>query len=142
MNCKPGDLAFIVCGQGKHPPNPENLGRVVRCIELVHKRGLGAVWQVASEGSPLVVKWEDPGMTALVEDANLQALRPHAAGDSVPAAELERTSPGAERMEPLLPKGRQAALEKIWLRGVGGRLPHQSNAQDLPADRAVERLRT
>jgi hypothetical protein len=79
MNCKQGDLAFIVNGAGSHfKPEPENVGRVVRCLRLVPVKGMGPVWQIASEGSPLYVVWDkderDMEATALMEDTNLRPI--------------------------------------------------------------------
>lgn len=60
MNCKQGDLAVIVYS----PSNPLNIGRFVRCIQLVPERGsvdgrhwyvpVGTVtWLVETDGSPI-----------------------------------------------------------------------------------------
>jgi hypothetical protein len=80
MNCKQGDLAFIVNGTGaRFKPEPENVGRVVRCVRLVPIVEMGPVWQIAAEGSPLYVYWNDQERdmerTALMEDTNLRPIK-------------------------------------------------------------------
>lgn len=46
MNCKPGDLAYII---GGHATPPRNIGRVVEVISLEGVfDGLGQVWNVQS----------------------------------------------------------------------------------------------
>lgn len=79
MRCKQNDLAFIVAGAGsKFKPEPENVGRIVRCVRIVPIADMGPVWQVAAEGSPLFVVWSaterDRESTALIEDSNLRPI--------------------------------------------------------------------
>jgi hypothetical protein len=97
MNCKQGDLAFIVNGNTSHfRPEPENVGRVVRCLRIVPVSGMGPVWHVASEGSPLYVVWNaderDMESTGLIEDANLRPINPdaEAVGQAIPVALEEK----------------------------------------------------
>lgn len=50
MNCKPGDLAYIV-----RDPYPENVGRVVRVIGPAERPEDGPEWDCESCGAPLRV---------------------------------------------------------------------------------------
>lgn len=40
MNCKPGDLAVVV----RSATNPENIGRIVRCVDMTRRRLAGS-WE-------------------------------------------------------------------------------------------------
>ena len=89
MNCKQGDLAYIVNDESSHfKPEPENIGRVVRCLHIVLMAGMGPVWQIEAHGAPLYVYWaegeRDRERTAMMEDAN---LRPLSAEDQTVLAE-------------------------------------------------------
>lgn len=83
MNCKQGELAFIVNGSGVHKPYPENIGRVVRCVSLETHPSCptSPVWLVKTEGTLLFAKWQDDregvnSETGYIEDANLRPIRP------------------------------------------------------------------
>ena len=81
MNCKPGDLAFII-----RSDFPENIGLIVRVVSwggmLRHRSG-GALslWNVEAQGSPLRGKWLSSGVVSservsLVPDQDLRPIRP------------------------------------------------------------------
>ena len=81
MNCKPGDLAFII-----RSDFPENIGRIVRVVKYAgvatfRRAGTLYLWVVEAQGSPLRGKWLNSGVissefTSLAPDADLRPIRP------------------------------------------------------------------
>lgn len=74
MNCKPGDLAFMVRSQAG------NEGRIVLCIRLSPFDGLIAPGGVSNKGDvweiePPMRAW-DGSMTSHALDRNLRPIRP------------------------------------------------------------------
>lgn len=75
MNCKPGDLAFIV-----RSDFPENIGRIVRVIKLINDDP--PRWHVVLEGSPAKAYYKTPphervpATEGQICDSNLRPIRP------------------------------------------------------------------
>lgn len=65
MNCKQGDLAMIVRVKNPTPKAQQQLGKIVRCVELVEKQGLVG-WRFEPELPPFT--W--------TLDSNLKPIRP------------------------------------------------------------------
>ncbi|SKC78449.1 hypothetical protein SAMN05445504_2395 [Burkholderia sp. CF099] len=78
MNCKPGDLAFVVRDE-----HSVNIGRVVRVVGPARYIGassvFGPAWYCVTEGEPLLVmQFDDPSTTFWLDEADIfdQCLRP------------------------------------------------------------------
>lgn len=75
MNCRQGDLAFVVNATGMVVP--ENVDRIVRVMEPAPFNALELpnVWVVASEGSDLTDTDGCPARAGVIQDANLRPIR-------------------------------------------------------------------
>lgn len=89
MNCKPGDMAFIV--RVLHPDMAPNVGAMVRVVDKGEDRGVGPMWNVITM-SPTVDGIGGsfpPGIQATAPDICLQPIRPPKPPEELPAPSVE-----------------------------------------------------
>ena len=92
MNCKPGDLAFIV-----RSDFPENIGRIVRVVAAsgnwTYASGTYFNWEVAVIGSPLTGNKDGryvKDTAGIIPDSFLRPIRPEP--ERLPAPPQEVTA--------------------------------------------------
>jgi hypothetical protein len=78
MNCKPGDLAIVVGGNGLGYDPLKMRGRIVRCIRLLGADELGDEYDEADPTWEVDIEVIDPdsGLQVGIEDDFLRPIRP------------------------------------------------------------------
>lgn len=78
MNCKPGDLAFII-----RSDFPENVGRIVRVVSAIGNRpfqgGIDFMWLVYADGSVVTASFNGEAVQVregCIGDSLLRPIRP------------------------------------------------------------------
>jgi hypothetical protein len=89
MNCKPGDMAFVV--RVGDPAMAPNVGAMVRVVQLDHIGSFGPTWEVITM-SQTVDSFGNaypPGKQATAPDVFLQPIRPPKPPEALPAPSIE-----------------------------------------------------
>lgn len=89
MNCKPGDIAFVV--RVGHPDMAPNIGAMVRTVTIHHEGSYGPSWEVITMSQTVDGMGNEfpPGKQATAPDMFLQPIRPPKPPEEIPAPSVE-----------------------------------------------------
>lgn len=88
MKCKLGELAFITCA----PDIKQNLGKIVRVVELKSFLFAGEVWLCRSQHGPMLTSDGSYQLESYCHDSDLTPIRgePEKTDETEQTKELER----------------------------------------------------